>query len=233
MNDDRHLMRLHIAALFTTDAAGRLLRVNEPAGGAAPRFFVGRTRDGSEWRVRDDVTDARLLRDLETAVESDGDADTTLAPPQFPTRYESILAGVVPVQRIWSGPAFHVPANLPTDSRPVHVTDANAEILRRFLSPWLPDVVTAQPLFALTVNGDAVAVCASVRITDAAHEAGVETVPEYRGRGYAGAVVSAWAAAVRRVGAQPLYSTSWQNVASQAVARKLGLRQFGADLHIT
>lgn len=233
MNDDRHLMRLHIAALYTTDAAGRLLRVNEPAGGPAPRFFVGRTRDGSEWRVRDDMTDARLLRDLESAVERDGDDVAALVAPQFPTRYESILAGNAPVQRIWSGPAFHCLANLPTDSRPVHVTDANAEILGRFLSPWLPDVVTAQPLFALTVNGDAVAVCASVRITDAAHEAGVETVPEYRGRGYAGAVVSAWAAAVRRAGAEPLYSTSWQNVASQSVARMLGLRQFGVDLHIT
>jgi RimJ/RimL family protein N-acetyltransferase len=170
---------------------------------------------------------------LETAVGSDGDVDAVLAPPKFPTRYESILAGVAPVQRIWSGPSFHCPSTLATDSRPVHVTDANAEILRRHLSPWLPDVVTAQPLFALTVDGDAVAVCASVRITGAAHEAGVETVPEFRGRGYAGAVVSAWAAAVRHTGAEPLYSTSWQNVASQAVARKLGLRLFGADLHIT
>jgi hypothetical protein len=31
----------------------------------------------------------------------------------------------------------------------------------------------------------------------------------------------------------PLYSTSWQNQASLALARKLGLIQYGADLHIT
>jgi predicted GNAT family acetyltransferase len=72
-----------------------------------------------------------------------------------------------------------------------------------------------------------------VRITPAACEAGVETAPGFRGHGHAARVVAAWALAVRDAGQIPLYSTSWQNTASQAVARKLGLRQFGADLHIT
>jgi hypothetical protein len=30
--NDRELMRIHVEALFTRDAAGRLLRVNEPNG---------------------------------------------------------------------------------------------------------------------------------------------------------------------------------------------------------
>jgi predicted GNAT family acetyltransferase len=72
-----------------------------------------------------------------------------------------------------------------------------------------------------------------VRITPLAHEAGVETVPLFRGRGYARAVVAAWSAAVRALGAEPLYSTTWQNMASRAVARALGLVAVGRDLHIT
>ena len=47
---------------------------------------------------------------------------------------------------------------------------------------------------------------------------------------HAAAVVAAWAAAVRASGRLPLYSTSWDNVASQGVARKLGLVLYGADL---
>ena len=72
-----------------------------------------------------------------------------------------------------------------------------------------------------------------MRITPRAHEAGVETAAECRGRGHAAAVVARWAAAVREQGAEPLYSTSWRNKASRAVARKLGLVPVGRDLHIT
>ena len=83
------------------------------------------------------------------------------------------------------------------------------------------------------LNGDnAVAVCASVRITDAAHEAGVETVPAYRRCGYATRVVRAWADAVSSMGAKPLYSTSWANLASQTVAKRLGLVFVGNDYQI-
>jgi RimJ/RimL family protein N-acetyltransferase len=88
-------------------------------------------------------------------------------------------------------------------------------------------------MFALTVGREAVSVCASVRRTGAGHEAGVETVPAHRGRGYAAQVTLAWAAAVRALGRVPLYSTSWSNERSRAVARKLGLICFGSDLHIT
>jgi predicted GNAT family acetyltransferase len=88
-------------------------------------------------------------------------------------------------------------------------------------------------MFVVACDGHAVAVCGSVRQTGQAYEAGVETVLAYRGRGYAARAVAAWAGVVRALGRVPLYSTSWQNTASQSVARKLALIQFGSDLHIT
>jgi predicted GNAT family acetyltransferase len=63
-------------------------------------------------------------------------------------------------------------------------------------------------------------------------EGGVETLPSHRGRGLAAEVVAAWAAAVRADGRIPLYSTSFGNRASQAVARKPGLIRYGTDLHL-
>jgi len=113
------------------------------------------------------------------------------------------------------------------------MTEENAALLQPLLAPWLPDVTLSAPLFAIVVAGRAVAVCGSVRRTPPAHEAGVETVLEFRRRGFALEVVSTWAMAVRAMGVTPLYSTSWTNTASQAVARKLGLICFGTDLHLT
>lgn len=46
------------------------------------------------------------------------------------------------------------------------------------------------------------------------------------------ALVAAWARRVRQQDAVPLYSTSWDNLASQAVARSLGAHLLGADFWI-
>jgi hypothetical protein len=221
-------MRLHIDALFTHDERGRLLRVNEPGGGEAPRFFLGKTAEGVEWRVRFDVDDDLVLA-LESAVLADHVADHV----DDSARYERLLARAAPVRRTWAGPAFHFPAELPRPTDVVLVTAANAGLLHPHLAVWAGDVATCQPMFVRVVGGHAVSVCASVRTTPAADEAGVETAAAFRGYGYAGAAVAAWAGAVRALGRIPLYSTSWDNAGSQAVARKLGLLRYGTDLHIT
>ena len=76
---------------------------------------------------------------------------------------------------------------------------------------------------AIVIDGTAVSVCFSARSTTAASEAGVETLPEHRGRRHAGAVTAAWAAQVRRQGRIPLYSTSWTNHPSRRVAARMSL----------
>ena len=225
-------MRLHVEALFAHNAEGYLLRVNEPNGALAPRFFLGRTSDGPVLRFRHDV-DATLRRELEAASEEDALRKSALDSPIDPSGYQSILARSAPVQKTWHGPAFHFPHELAATPDVTFVTESNAQILETFLREWIPDTHTAQPMAATTVDGHAVSVCCSVRQTNMAHEAGVETVPTFRGRGFAAQVVAAWAGAVREMGFVPLYSTSWENEASRSVARKLSLIQFGSDLHIT
>jgi len=46
MSRDHELMKRHVEALYTHDAAGRLRRVREHNGAPAPRFFLGRTAGG-------------------------------------------------------------------------------------------------------------------------------------------------------------------------------------------
>ena len=225
-------MRLHVAALFTQDDDGCLVRVNVPGGAPAPRFFLGRTAEGVTLRFRHDVH-PELRQALEAAVASDGLDALDIDAPTDPSRYQEILAGHASVQHVESGPAFSFPRDLPASGGAVHVTEANAAVLQPLLEPWLPDVQLGQPMFAVVVDGHAVSVCCSVRETVEAFEAGVETVPAHRRRGYAPRAVAAWAEAVRAMGRVPLYSTSWENEASRTVARALGLIHFGTDLHIT
>lgn len=226
------LMRIQAEALFTHDARGRISRVNEPGGARAPRFFLGRTAEGSVWRFRDDLDDA-ICRDLETACHRERLGDEHLEAPHGLPIFEEILARDAPIQRTEAGPAYRFPLELPTPTNTVVVTSANADVLRPHLEPWLDDVAHQRLLLAYVRDGRAVSVCGSVRDHPRAHEAGVGTAPEFRGHGYAVHAVAAWAAAVRQLGRIPLYSTSWKNVASQAVARKLGLVRYGTDLHIT
>ena len=71
--------------------------------------------------------------------------------------------------------------------------------------------------------------CGCARRTDEAAEASLETAEPFRAQGLAERVTAAWAIAVRASGRMPLYSTSWENSASLAVARKLGLTTYAAS----
>ena len=97
----------------------------------------------------------------------------------------------------------------------------------------VPELDDCQPYLAVIEDSQAVSICRSVRLSSRAHEAGVDTLEDYRRRGHATSAVVAWALAVRALNLIPLYSTSWDNVASQGVVQRLGLVQYGVDYHVT
>jgi hypothetical protein len=229
---DVELMQLHVEALFVHDANHDLVRVNAPNGAPAPRFFLGRTRDGVIRRFRHDV-DATTRRALREASEEQIARKRAIDLLDDPLPFQRILSRVAPVERTWFGPAYCIPKDQPVGVSPVAITAANEELLRPLLEAWLPDVATAQPMIAIAIEGRAVSLCCSGRRSNDADEAAVETVIAYRNRGHGRVVVRAWANAVYAAGRIPLYSTSWQNTASQAVMRRLELAPFGVDLHLT
>lgn len=225
-------MRCHVEALFTCDAAGKLVAVNESGGGPAPRFFLGRTADGSQCWFRNDL-DESLIDDLAEVARSVDPRVPNEVEDHAATGFARLLEGFAPVEKTWAGPVYAFPVDIPEYAEAVLVTPANAEVLRPYFDDWLGDVELGLPFAAVLEGDQAVSLCCSVRMTSEAHEAGVETHPSFRGKGHAVRATAAWARIVRKAGAVPLYSTSWENVASQSVARKLGLVQFGADVHLT
>jgi hypothetical protein len=226
-------MSSRLDALYRRDHGGRITTHNQWDDGDAPRFHLARTRTGNVWRFRADLP-AELARALEAWCGAEPPLAEPRQSPSHCAHYDALLNASQPIASIWSGPAFEFPP-LPEQSDPgvVAISVTNAGLLEPLLPEWLPDVPHRHPFLAAVVAGQAVAVCASVRMGESVHEAGVETHPDHRRQGHAARVVRAWSRAVQATGTTPIYSTSWQNEASLGVARALGLTLLGVDYHVT
>ena len=235
LSSDWDLMQIHVSALYRHDERNRLLAVNEPGDPRPddpppPRLYLGRTRAGNLWRIRHDLAESSVV-ELEAVLSAEPIADDLSQPPRCLPALQATLARDAPLSGTWSGPAWRFPIEIPISEHVViPVAPGNEDLVRPVLGA--DDLPWRQPCLAIVVGGRLASLCFSARNTPIAAEAGVETGQEFRGRGYAPAVVAAWARAVRDEGRIPLYSTSWDNLASRSVARKLGLVLYGTDLSI-
>jgi hypothetical protein len=215
-------MRLYADTCFTHDARGRMLLTNEPRAAErrpAPRLFLGRTPAGHVIRFGATLPEA-VARQVEVIINR--------LPPADLAAVREALERHAPVTDEGGGPVFQFPAVIAPPGDAVQLTGANVAVARDTY-PWLPDELADWgPCFAVVRDGAAVSVCFSARVGPAAAAAGVDTLPAFRGRGYAAAVTAAWGAAVRATGRLPLYSTAWENLASRGVARRVGLIMVGA-----
>jgi RimJ/RimL family protein N-acetyltransferase len=208
--------------LFTQDAAGHLVDVNEAGGPRAPRLFLAWNDRGMLCRVRGDVPAALAGRIAAIVAEQPATGDLE-HPPGCVAAARAALAEHAPVDHEDGQLEYRFPALLDAPADAVAVTPDSAEVLQRWLPSWVSYAALGLPMTAVLVDGAAVSVCACVRVPGDATEAGIATHPAFRGRGHAVTVTAAWARAVRDRGITPLYGTSWRNQASQRVATKLGL----------
>jgi hypothetical protein len=213
-----------VAVRFASDARGRLT-------GQAPSLYVLRTADAATCRVHADLPDDCAERLLAIAERPRG------RPRDWEREYGAYLAAlaaVAPITSMRAGPLYVCPPDLPAAEAYVRLGPENADLLEGgALAEWAPDARSGRTLMLAVVEaGQVVSLCASVRVSPAFHHAGVETAPAARGRGHAGRAVAAWAEHVRAAGAAPLYGTTFDNLASQTVARRLGLSLIASEFSV-
>jgi hypothetical protein len=228
------LLEQHAGLLFQFDSEGFMTTANEPDGDRAPRVFLVRGRTTHLVRYRDDVPlTARDDIDGIAAGLAPWTGEPTDAVLLQPIRDR--LARDGPIHDEERGPAFEFGerVELAAADEAVVIDEATAHLLERnfpytrSVLPWL------LPVVGVVRDGAVVSACYSSRKSASACEAGVYTEEPWRGHGFAPLVVATWRREVERIGAQPLYSTSWDNVASLAVARRLGLRAYAESVSVT
>ncbi|PFA17671.1 GNAT family N-acetyltransferase [Bacillus cereus] len=217
------LMSIQTEVLFSHNQFRRMTSINEPESTVAPRLFLGHTKDGTIRRYRYDLPSV-LINEIEKLF-TDYPNHIDLA------KIMSLLSREQPIHKIWIGPAFVSPNTLDNPMRAIQITEENKELLQHNFPNLFHQLKWRQPCFAIFENERIVSICCSARSTPIAAEASVETIVTFRGKGYGYIVVAAWAKAVQEENRIPLYSTSWDNFASQNVAKKLKLIHYGTDIH--
>jgi hypothetical protein len=223
-------MELHTEALFTHDEHLRLLAVNEPwpVKPPAPRFFLGRSMAGAHiCRLRYDIPGA-----LAAEIAALCDSEPPIQDVAKPLHLEAYMR-LFHAQQFSMALCFLIPETAIPSMQVVGITPENAGLLHGGFEWLIEELAYAQPCVAVVAEGRAVSVCRSVRITSRAHEAGLETLAPFRGKGYAAQATAGWAMAVRAAGCIPLYSTSAENLSSQSVATRLGLELYGVSFSIS
>ena len=185
-----------------------------------------RGMESCTWAVREDVP-RDLADELNVLAREEPPVADLRHNPVHAERYKSLVNGGVD-----SGPAFTFPEVIVQPSDTVFIEDV--QLLDHHFSGWKAgEIPGSMPIVAVVEEGYPVSVCFCARRSDGAAEAGLDTAVEFRGRGLGPRVAAAWALAIRASGRIPLYSTSWSNDASLAVARKLGLVAYASNWSIS
>ena len=205
----------HLETLFRLDGR-RIVSTREPNPGRGPEFVLIRRADSCAWALGSGIGDEQATEITRLALDEHPTSDFR-RPPKHLEEYLKIVGG-----EFDAGPAFEFPERMPLFGEAVLIEDV--ERLQGSFNGWTADELPGRsPIIAIVEDGVPISVCFCSRVSELVAEAGVETAPKFRGRGMAGLATAAWTTAIQASGRTPIYSTSWSNGPSLAVARKLGL----------
>jgi len=223
--DDLALLRLELETLWITDQRGRLLRAVPDDTRPPPLLVVAACPAGAVWTTSVAVSDAAHGR-VDALLTTEPGADELGWAPSCASGLIDAMGQAGDVAVPHGGPSYVVGSPL----APTVDVDLRSEVEIggvAALDGLIPeaDRSLAAPWVVAMVDGRVAAVCETARSTPRSVEAGVWTYEPHRRQGLGAAVTAAWSARV--AGRTAFYSTSWDNTASQGVARRLGLRPIG------
>jgi hypothetical protein len=212
---------IELTTTFVLDEHRRIVSTREPGATHGPLFTLIRSASECAWAVRDDLP-GEIAGAISTLARQEPPVRELQTAPVHADQYLALSGGKLG----FCGPAFTFPPVLPATPGVVQV-DAEGDLQRNF-SDWnLGEIAAGRgPVLAVLEAGFPVSVCFCARRSEQAAAAGLETAPAFRGRGFGARVTAAWAKAIRASALVPLYSATWTNAASLAVARKLGLTAY-------
>jgi len=223
------LMEMHINALYNHNSGLKMTTINEPwdKSQPAPRFHLGKTISGAVlYRFRYDVLSSIIDRFSGYLLDEESHG--------CEIRNKNIYIDILESEKCQEEICYCCTNEIfPAGENCVMITPGNIKgfVLGDF--EWLKEEIDyCQPCYGVTEGNSLISVCRSVRITDAAREAGIETIESRRGRGFALIALLNWAAEIQKSGLMPLYSTDKENKSSQRLAEKAGLYKFGAGISV-
>lgn len=224
MDKQTRLLQLELETLWAVDERGRL-RARPEAPPSVPLLAVAASNHGLVWACASIVPD-----ELAAAVD---DVLATTVPgtvvlgwePETAAALLALLLSTSPLGDIERGPSFLVTQPPPVPSQIECWTGGDAD--RERLADLMPEADHAlrAPWAVAIIGGRVAAVCETARSAPGSVEAGVWTYDNHRRQGLGTAVTAVWATLV--AGRTTFYSTSFDNLGSQGIARRLGLRPLG------
>jgi len=221
------LLRLELETLWVLDREGRIVRSTSPDVPYEPLLVVAAHPGAPVWAASAQVP-ATLMDGLAAAVADAAPIDDVGWQPSTAAEILAILrtAGLGALAPAMGGPSWRIPATMRRRRTGAELCTSH-DLALDALQGRMPeqDRRLTEPWVVAMVAGEVAAVCETARSTAHGVEAGVWTYEPHRRQGLAVAVTAAWSELVTDRTA--FYSTSWDNDASQAVARRLDLEPLG------
>lgn len=221
------------------------MRENDPDWSAGPKFWLAGCGQGTVARLHQGVADA-VAAEIEALVAGEPPFPAQGTLPRNIERYARLLSGDGGRPELSCELIYDLPHRLAYTSEASLITsdsEAGARFvadvekhgmprnlidlrMRKIADLWSPWVI-------LMAEGEVAAMAFAARLAGEGAELGLATVPKFRGRGFAGLVTAAWTHLPELRARRLFYGADQDNLASQRVIARLGLRRIGVSLRLT